>query len=174
MSTPLVILFVTTVLSLVLAACGDDPVEPDLTPGTLELRVTTSGVDHDRSGYLVEVNGQSAGRVYAQGSLTLTLPPASYEVRLAGLQSNCAVQGPSVSFQLAAGTDHSAALEVACTALPSLSDRIVWLRRYEIWQANPDMTGAEVLVPNPGGFRWGMTISPDRKWVAYTQRLPES
>jgi Tol biopolymer transport system component len=174
MRTPPVMLLATFVLPLTLPACGDSSVEPDLTPGTLEFRVTTSGIDHDRSGYAVELNGQAVGRVFAQGSLTLKLPPASYEVRLAGLQSNCAVQGAPVSFQLAAGADHSAAMAVACTALPSLSGRIVWLRNYEIWQANSDMTGAELLIPNPGGFRWGLTISPDRKWVAYTQRLPGS
>jgi dipeptidyl aminopeptidase/acylaminoacyl peptidase len=174
MRTPPVMLLATFVLPLALLAGCDGPVEPDLTPGTLEFRVTTSGVDHDRSGYAVEINGQPVGRVFAQGSFTLKLPPASYEVRLAGLQSNCAVQGGPVSVQIAAGAHHSAAMAVTCTALPSLSGRIVWLRNWEIWQAMPDMTGAELMLPNPGILRWGMTISPDRKWVAYTQSLPGS
>jgi hypothetical protein len=158
------------------AGCGRNPAAPDDPPhGLLRIEVTTTGTDFDRFGYSVSVNGAYAGHVPANGSLEVDLPPDSYAVELHHMQSNCALQGEPPRAQVEARSSVTVRATVNCGALPSASGHIVWLRDRAVWMARPDMTEVRMVVPAPqvGGWRFGMSVSRDGKWIAFTERLAD-
>jgi hypothetical protein len=167
-------------LVLAVAGCGNSPAAPgndeppgnEETPGRLHINIVTVGTDITRFGYHVVANDRYLGRVTANATLAVDLMPGSYTIELGDLQTNCALQGAPPSALVAAGATAAVELPVTCTPLPSASGHIVWLRNHAIWMARPDMTQARVVIPTPmgGGRRWGLAVSRDGKWLAYTDR----
>ncbi|MDH3208182.1 MAG: hypothetical protein OEO79_16390 [Gemmatimonadota bacterium] len=97
-------------------ACGtsDGPgTEPEL-PGSIAVTTETSGFAKDNS-YDVLVDGTSAGTMGANDQFMVSeLDPATYEVNLGDVASNCTVDG--ITATVAAGETADATLSVVCTA----------------------------------------------------------
>lgn len=79
------------------AACGDDEPPgqgPDDETGSLELTTVSTGEDLDGNGYAIEVDGDEVATVGGNGTATVDQVAAgAREVRLTGVQANCAVAG---------------------------------------------------------------------------------
>jgi TolB protein len=58
------------------------------------ITTTTTGVDIDRDGYRVAVDGGDRGAISANGTMLIRLEPGSRTIFLTGLTPNCAVDGP--------------------------------------------------------------------------------
>jgi hypothetical protein len=86
---------------------------------SLAVQVHTEGDDPDADGYAVLVNGVSNRGVGDNAVVTFdSLPPGSYTVYLAGLQSNCVIQGPDARrVTVQAGQATRISFEVACPRL---------------------------------------------------------
>ena len=78
-----------------LQACGDGLAPPP--DPTLRVTVTTTGVDYDADGYLMQ-GGDVTQSIASVPSVTTyrSLPPGSYELHLEGLAANCVMDGPDV------------------------------------------------------------------------------
>lgn len=85
--------------------------------GTVEISVTTSGVNVDPNGYQLLFNELSAQPVGANGSVTFSLLVGSYQVTLADVASNCEVEGGSNAqpFSVSEGATTMVDFEVSCT-----------------------------------------------------------
>ena len=79
--------------------------------------ITTTGLDIDQDGYRVVVDGTDRGPIASSGSVFTHADPGSRAITLAGLASNCAIQG-SVSQTVTVVADAIAPVEFAvrCTA----------------------------------------------------------
>jgi hypothetical protein len=104
-------------LALAAAGCGGESVGPS-DAGTLEVTTTTTGVEPDPDGYMVQVD---TGEPRAIGTgATLQVPnvaAGNHTVLLAGLASNCTVEGENPrTVTLAAGQTAAVNLVVACAA----------------------------------------------------------
>ncbi|HSG78988.1 MAG TPA: hypothetical protein VLD62_05350 [Acidimicrobiia bacterium] len=96
------------------AGCGesDGIVAGPPIPGSISLSTETSGFLKDDS-YELLVDGQSQGTIGANDRMTISgLDPATYEVNLGDVASNCTVESVSVSVSPDATTE--AALAIAC------------------------------------------------------------
>ena len=111
---------------LVLAACIDSTVPTILgdggggrgsLPGSVEITVSTTGVNPDPNGYQLVLNEATSQAVAVNGTVTFGgLAPGSYQVTLFGLEGSCAVQGSgsSQSFTIASGATTMVGFEVDC------------------------------------------------------------
>ena len=100
----------------VLPGCGDGPMAPP-TP-TLRVSVSTTGVDVNADGYVLR-GGDIEQAIASAPSVTVyrDLAPGSYEIRLEGLDANCAFDGPAVvSVTIVEGQLSSVSFRVQCTA----------------------------------------------------------
>lgn len=96
------------------AACGESSssVGPPM-PGSISLSTETSGFQQDDS-YELLVDGESRGTIGANDQQTITdLDPATYEVALGDVASNCLVESTSVEVTSEQTVDVS--LNVTCT-----------------------------------------------------------
>src|SRR6185295_2048199 len=77
---------------ILLAACGEDLVEP--TTAVLELRAVTTGVPVDPDGYAVRIDGGQPAAISPNGTLSVPdLVAGEHSVELVGLASNCVLAG---------------------------------------------------------------------------------
>jgi TolB protein len=99
----------TVELSFVLA-CSPPPAET----GSLTITTTTTGADPD--GFRVVTDGGTAQPIALTGAVTLpNVGVGSHTVRLAGLASNCTVDGPNPrTVNVAAGANVTVAFVVQC------------------------------------------------------------
>jgi hypothetical protein len=97
------------------AACDSGPSSttgPQV-PGSISVTTATSGFLQD-DGYQVLVNGESKGAIGANDELMLVdVEPATYEVDLGDLASNCTVEGASAT--VVPEQTASVSLTVVCT-----------------------------------------------------------
>src|SRR5882724_542769 len=139
-SMPRPIALMTIVL---LAACGEDLVEP--TTAVLELRTVTTGAPVDPDGYAVRIDGGQPTAIGA--NVTLSIPDliaGEHSVELVGLAGNCVLAGENPRTVTAnAGGVARTRFEVACSP-PSGTIRVVTTTR----GARPDPDGYVVLVNN--------------------------
>lgn len=71
------------------------------------------------------------------------------------------------------GERATAALSVSCGELPAVANRLLWLRDNSVWMANPDMTDpVRVYAAAADEQTWGLTVSRDGKWFAFTSSDP--
>lgn len=103
------------------SACSDSA-EPDTSEqGVLRVNVSTSGVDLDPNGYVLQV-GHFAGRqIPSTPSVELFVSdPGTLAVSLSGLAANCSLdEGPTTGI-VTAGDTTDLAVAVTCTALPGV------------------------------------------------------
>jgi hypothetical protein len=78
---------------LTLAACSGDGGQGPSTGITLRVSVATTGLDFDIDGYRVVVGGTSA-RFLSNATAGYSLSPGTYDLVVADLAPNCAVDGP--------------------------------------------------------------------------------
>lgn len=98
------------------AACGEstgEVVDPPL-PGSIVLTTETSGFLKD-DGYELLVNGESRGTIGANDEMTVPdLDPATYEVTLADVADNCAVESATTSVSVLEEEAASVVLTIVC------------------------------------------------------------
>ena len=101
--------------------------------GTIEVAATTTGPDPDADGYTVTMDGAPRGQLGRNGAITLSdVSPGSHEIRLDGVEPNCAVAGnDSRTVGVALGETTTVTFDVACAAVGrlvfgSLSDRQIY------------------------------------------------
>jgi Tol biopolymer transport system component len=103
---------------LLLAACGEDLVEP--TSAVLELRTVTTGAPIDPDGYAVRLDGGPPATIGA--NVTLSIPdlvPGEHSIELVGLAPNCLLTGANPRTVTAnAGGVVRERFEVACSTFP--------------------------------------------------------
>jgi Tol biopolymer transport system component len=151
-------------LSLVLAACGDDPPSgPD--GATLRVSVTTQGTTRDADGYVLRVTGRSDTVLRDGVGLEFApLPPGRYEVTLAGIARNCApTSSPRRTLVLGAGDALTADFVVACDS--AIVNAIIYRAfvdgRWQILALTPGDTTRRRIAD---GF--DASVSPDGRRLA--------
>jgi hypothetical protein len=107
---------------LLLAACiGEDDITlpEDIQPihGSAQVNVATTGENLDADGYVVLLDEERSAQVDANGQVTFSgLRAGNWQVTLAGVASNCAIQGPAAqTFFLAQGASTTLAFAVTCS-----------------------------------------------------------
>ncbi|HEX7337712.1 MAG TPA: hypothetical protein VF252_10930 [Gemmatimonadales bacterium] len=97
--------------------CGGDSVNA---PGTATLAITTStsGVEPDPDGYIVQIDAGAEQAIQTAGTLQVPdVATGDHTVLLAGMASNCTVQGDNPrAVSLASGQTASIDFSVTCTA----------------------------------------------------------
>ncbi|HEY9016635.1 MAG TPA: CARDB domain-containing protein, partial [Gemmatimonadales bacterium] len=106
-------------------ACTEEPPPPPPPPppseaGSISVSVSTSGAAPDPDGYTVAIDTRPAQSLGVNGSRTIqSLPVGAHSVLLAGLASNCSVDGENpLSATVTAGQTTSVAFAVTCAAQP--------------------------------------------------------
>lgn len=104
-------------LLALVGGCGGDSVN---SPGTatLEITTTTTGVEPDPDGYIVQVDAGTEQSIGTSGTLQLpSVADGDHTVLLAGLASNCTVEGENPrSVSLAPGQTATVGFSVICAA----------------------------------------------------------
>jgi TolB protein len=90
------------------------------------ITVTTTGLDLDPDGYRVVADGSDRGAIASNGTVITKLDPGSRTISLAGLASNCAIEG-SAAHTVTIVTAEVAPIDfvVVCTALPKLTGQVL-------------------------------------------------
>jgi dipeptidyl aminopeptidase/acylaminoacyl peptidase len=106
-------------LAAFLAACGDDDGPTAPTTGSIQVTVSTTGVDIDADGYTFSIDGGSAQAIDVNGSQTVSgLAPGALVVQLGDVAVNCTVDGQNPkSVTVTAGQTVQASFSVTCSAL---------------------------------------------------------
>ncbi len=102
-----------------ISACkSSNPTDPEVTPGSITVTVSTSGASIDADGYTVTANGTPTA-IAVDGSATFSaLDPADYAVELSGLAANCAVTGTNpVTATVLEAQAAPVAFAVTCTRI---------------------------------------------------------
>jgi hypothetical protein len=88
--------------------------------GALEIRTTTTGSNPDPDGYTVSIDGGQAQSIGVNATLSVTgVGAGAHTVTLAGLATNCTVQGSNPQqVTITAGASASAAFAISCSASP--------------------------------------------------------
>ncbi|HEY9015872.1 MAG TPA: hypothetical protein VIM84_12515 [Gemmatimonadales bacterium] len=111
-----------TPVELDVASGSRTPVEFEVSCPLTGARVTvaTTGVDIDPDGYRVMVDGSDGGALPSNGTLISKLDPGTHTISLAGLASNCEVDGPvSHTVTIVTAEATSVAFAVVCTSATS-------------------------------------------------------
>lgn len=145
--------------------------------GSFHITTTTSGVEADATGYVIEVSLPSKGTqsqiiLPATGSTDIKgLPPGDYSIRLSDVANNCTVaRSVFAAIALVAGTVTPVAFDVTCVATnqiayttkPVFDSRIRIVRSNAADNFEPASQSGSNLDPDwsPDGSR--MTFSSDR------------
>lgn len=168
----LTLLAVATLSSL---GCGNDvtaPVTPppvevgQVKPATIELSITTTGVQLDPDGYAVYLNrqGYPADRITvpANGTLTITpLEPGNLDVQLGGVSGNCVTDGGAIqNVTLGNGATIKIAFAVRCVEAGALEVAITTTGGW------PDPDGYSVsLAFEAGGYAWSAYTQPNGTYI---------
>jgi WD40 repeat protein len=121
--------------------------------GALEVTVSTTGVNLDPTGYIVDVRSTSANftellEVATNGSVTRSRlrPGADYRVILTSLTTNCDVAGAdTLTVAIAAGVTTRVGFDVVCEALSLLA----FVRANDIYAIQSDGSGVTPLTTDP-------------------------
>ena len=120
---------------------------------SLAVQVHTQGDDPDADGSVGLVNGVSKRSVGNNEVVSFdSLPPGAYTVYLAGVQSNCVIQGPDVRrVTVVAGRATQIGFEVACpllapgSLLVSVSIGYWYTGGFSDWGKSSGITGSVVI-----------------------------
>lgn len=170
----------SALVSSVLAACGGDrmPAAPGPGPRATGLRVevSTTGEQLDPDGYAITLDGQPAGTIGANGSLSFPdLAPGTVEVAIGGAEFNCRIIGEATVERLIL-TDALASVSFQVHCVRPMRDRLVFGRHdplggLDVWSASlvPDARGE--LSDQRRLIRSAFTpdVSPDGTLLAYTK-----
>ena len=90
------------------------------------ITVTTTGLDPDPDGYRVVADGSDRGAIASNGTVITELDPGSRTISLAGVASNCAIEG-SAAHTVTIVTAEVAPIDfvVVCTALLKLRGQVL-------------------------------------------------
>ncbi|MEP7226270.1 MAG: hypothetical protein ABI785_02835 [Gemmatimonadales bacterium] len=103
-------------LSAVALACsGGDLSGP--TTGSLEVTTTTTGAEVDPDGYIVQVDAEDPQTIGSSSSFrSAGVTPGNHTIRLAGMGSNCALEGDNPRpVTIAAGETTAVLFQVTCS-----------------------------------------------------------
>jgi hypothetical protein len=129
---------------LLSAACTEPTINPD--PATLQVIVTTLGVDVDPDGYQVTITRHPAVDVPVNDTLTLEVEEGNYTVSLGGLAPNCAIGGVDERQVTARdGASAQASFQVSCGATTGVVRVVTNSVGDEI-----DQDGYQITISSPG------------------------
>ena len=131
--------------------------------GSIQVSVTTSGIDLDPNGYLVFVDGEGyyPWHVPANGTITIRATADTHTVELGGVAPNCTVNGAAVrTVDVTAGDTAEVTFDVLCVALGSIQVSIATSGI----DLNPN--GYDVWVNGPSGFRVSHVTANDVVTIA--------
>ena len=103
-------------LSAVAPACsGGDLSGP--TTGSLEVTTTTTGAEVDPDGYIVQVDAEDPQPIGSSSSFrSAGVTPGNHNIRLAGMRSNCTLEGDNPRpVTIAAGATTAVLFRVTCS-----------------------------------------------------------
>jgi hypothetical protein len=129
-----------------MAACGEDLVEP--TTAVLELRTVTTGAPVDPDGYAMRLDGGEPTAIGANGTLSVPdLAAGEHVIELVGLASNCVLAGANpLTITANNGGVIRARFEVACSTYPgSLEVSVITSGE------SPDPDGYLILLDHEAG-----------------------
>ena len=116
---------VTTENPLTVTVVSGDAVTASFTvvcehTGFIQVRTQTTGEDIDANGYFLDVDGQNAPVIEANGTATLAVDGGVHTVTISDLADNCTAQGPGASqdVTVTGGETAHVTFTVACTAVP--------------------------------------------------------
>ena len=123
--------------ALAVLACGEDPTHGEAPLGTLQITTSTSGVEQDADGYLVQVGTGAAQAIGATATLTNEdIPAESYPVQLSGIAENCTVAGDNPrTATVTAGETTTVAFVITCVAT---TGSLSIVPATSGWPADPD------------------------------------
>ena len=129
---------------LLSSACTEPTIDP--VPTTLEVIVTTLGVDVDPDGYQVTISRHPPVDVPVNDTLTLEVADGNYTVSLAGLAPNCATAGVDErQVTVRNGASAQASFQVNCGS----TSGVVRVETHSVGDAiDPD--GYQVTISSPG------------------------
>jgi TolB protein len=112
-----------------LMGCGrsSDLTEPAGRTGVILISTATTGSDLDSDGYVVGLDGESAGAIGIADTLSLAgLSPGTHSLTLESVAANCTVANDSSQIvEVAADATHHVAYAVECATLPTGIEVIV-------------------------------------------------
>jgi TolB protein len=134
------------------------------TTGTIQLTVSTNGLNPDPDGYTLLLDGRAGQPIAPSVSIILSdLAPGPHSIALDGVAPNCTVGTNPTQVTVLAGSATSTAVTVTCT----LPGHIIFAAGAgDIFQINTDGTGLQQLTsgqPNDGAPAW----SPDGSRIAF-------
>jgi TolB protein len=159
----------TTIIASFTVSC----VTPPPTTGTIAVSTATTGSQLDPDGYTVSLDGGTGQTIGLNATLMISaVAPGAHPVALAGLATNCRVDGQNPrSVTVTAGETATAAFSIVCSA-PHLS-KIAFVREIPfmvpaIYVMNADGTG-QIGLTNSGGGIMSAAWSPDGSKIAFAE-----
>ncbi len=167
-------------LAMLLGACGRGSGDsggtgpnPPPTTGAMTVTTSTAGVDPDRDGYTVAIDGGTAQTIGADGSLTLSnLTAGSHDVELGGVAQHCTIDGSHArAVNVTAGDTATVPFTVACT-----DGKILFYSNrqgadgdanFELYTIAPDGSGLHQLTVTSGFDNMVPRWSPDGSKIAF-------
>jgi TolB protein len=131
------------------------------------IKVSTTGQNPDPDGYRVVVDGSDRGAIPANGTMLTRLDPGRRTISLAGLASNCAIEG-SAAHTVTIVTAEVATTDfvVVCTA-PPLKGSIAFESSGDIYVMDADGSNPVNLTKTGRRGNFDPAWSPDRTRIAF-------
>ena len=147
--------------------------------GSLQVAVSTTGVNLDPNGYVVVIDQGTGTPVAANGTTILAgLPNGPRSVRLGGLAANCTIRGDNPRLVTVADSVAATSFEVRCW--PPLTGRIAFrhfeldpFRGSDIYVRNADGTGAVNVTHSDFVYEDVPALSPDGRSALFGRNEEE-
>jgi Tol biopolymer transport system component/PKD repeat protein len=146
-----------------------------VTTGTVEINITTSGIDLDPNGYELFLDKDGPTQVgINENHIFSAVQEGSHTVELTDIASNCSISNATANpfpFSISAGETQQINFDITCDQIASV-EKILFrggLNDSEIYMNNPD--GSEVVALTKSGSTsvYNPAISNDGTKIAYIQ-----
>ncbi len=168
------LMLVITGLSI---SCSDNPSSQETAPGSIEIRVETTGGDDAPYGYTASVQGGGSVTLDANGSVIVNnVEIGQRTVQLSDIASHCETNGPAT--QSVTVTENEVAtvtFQVQCSAI--MRDKIVLLRHmgsnvYRLYSMDSDGGNVREISDLDVSLNARPAVSPDGLKIAFSRQNP--